>query len=359
MEDNIQNYSFSRYTMPIKTGLKTYGQSSYLNSVLYCLGNIRQFASYFLNPKHQEYINAQIQNRPLSYVVERLLTHLYPFPEREKKEIYDLNAFFKVLGKLNKIYNTLQRRDPNELIGFILTTLHNELNKIINPNLVININYNDKKNVIKNGIKLFKNSENSMISNHFNWFEIKKLKCTECNNKSYDLKTFNTFTLDFENSYNNVKNQKNNLTIYDCLTYHKITHQRNLFCKNCNNLKKMDCNCKILSSPINFVFSVDRGGDYFEDTRKLQSIPFVLNDKIQLENFIDNESAPKNYELIGMVSISINEKKYVSICNSPVDNNWYLYNDENSGQVDITNIIKKHNDSKELIPSILIYQAHE
>ena len=355
----MQNYSFSRYTKPIQTGLKQYGESSYLNSVLYCLSNIRQFASYFLNPKHQDYINASIQNRPLSYVVERLLIHLYPFPEKEKREIYDPNALFKVLGKLNKIYETYQRRDPNDLLIFILNTLHNELNQIIDPNLEININYNDKKSVIKNGIKLFKNADNSIISNQFNWFEMKELKCSECNTISYQLKTFNTFTLDFEKSFNNIKAQKNILTIYDCLEYHKKAHQRNIFCNHCNNQKKMDCNSKILSSPIYFIFLIDRGGDYFEDTKKLLSIPFLLNDKIQLENFVDNEKAPKNYELIGILSISINEKKYISICNSPVDNNWYLYNDENSKQVDINNIIKKHNESKELIPSILIYKAHE
>lgn len=359
MEENIQNYSFSRYTKPIQTGLKKYGESSYLNSVLYCLSNIKQFASYFLNPKNQEYINSSIKNKPLSYVVERLLIHLYPFPEKEQRGIYDPNAFFKVLGKLNKIYETFQRRDPNDLICFILNTLHNELNQIINPNLAININYNDKNNVIKNGIKLFKNSETSIISNQFNWFEIKELQCTECNNKSYQLKTYNTFSLDFENSFNNIKNQKNTLTIYDCLEYHKIPHQRNLFCNNCKNQKKMDCISKILSSPIHFVFLIDRGGDYFEDTQQLLSIPFILNDKIRLENFVDNEKTPKNYELIGIVSISVIEKKYISICNSPVDNNWYLYSDENFKQVDISNIIKKHNESKELIPSILIYKAHE
>ena len=359
MEENIQNYSFSRYTKPIKTGLKQYGQSSYLNSVLFCLGNIKRFASYFLNPKHQDYINSSLQNRPLSYVIERLLIHLYPFPEKEKREIYDPNALFKVLGRLNKIYDSFQRRDPKELIVFILTTLHNELNQIINPNLVININYNNRKNVIKNGIELFNNSHNSMISKHFNWFEIKELKCTECHTISYELKTFSTFSLDFENSYNNIKNQKNTLTIYDCLEYHKISHQRNLFCKNCNNLKKMDCNAKILSPPIYFVFLIDRGGDYFEDSKKLQSIPFLLNDKIALDNFVENEHVSKNYDLIGIVSISINEKKYVSICNSPVDNNWYLYNDENNEQLYISNIIQKHNDSKELIPCILIYKSHE
>ena len=359
MEENIQNFSFSRYTKPIQTGLKNFGESSYLNAVLYCLGNIRQFASYFLNPKNQEYINASIANRPLSYVVERLLIHLYPFPERSTKEIYDPNAFFKVLGKLNKIYQTFQRRDPNDLISFILNTLHNELNQIKDPNFAININYNDKKNVIKNSIKLFQNSENSLISNKFNWFEIKELKCTECNTVSYSLKTYNTFTLDFEKSFNNIKGQKDTLTIYDCLEYHKIIQQRNLFCNHCNNYKNMNCNLKILSSPIYFVFLIDRGGDYFEDTKKLLSIPFHLNDKIQLDNFVVNEKAPKNYELIGMVSIYINEKKYISICNSPVDNNWYIYNDENSEQVDINNIIKKHNDSKELIPSILIYKTHE
>ena len=335
---NEENYSFSRYKKPIKTGLKLIGESSYLNSVLFCLGNIRNIASYFLNPKNQSYINNNVGNNPLSYVFERLLIHFYPYPEKENKEIYEPTSLLKIISSLNVEYKTLQKRSPNDLIVFILNTLHEELNQNKNENLNLNENIHDKKSVINNSLKKFKNSENSIIYNNFNWFEIKELKCFDCNNTIYELRTFGTFSLNIQESYQKIKSQKNSITLYDCLEYYKFTKQQKLYCNNCKCQKALNITTNIFSSPNNFVFLLDRGKE-FNDKNGSLKIPFVLCDKIELDNFIENEKAPKKYQLIGITSIYIKKKDYVSFGKSPVDQNWYYYNDETSNKLDINNII--------------------
>lgn len=353
---NEENYSFSRYKKPIKTGLKLIGESSYLNSVLFCLGNIRNIASYFLNPKNQSYINNNVGNNPLSYVFERLLIHFYPYPEKENKEIYEPTSLLKIISSLNVEFKTLQKRNPNDLIAFILNTLHEELNQNKNENLNLNENIHDKKSVINNSLKKFKNSENSIIYNNFNWFEIKELKCFDCGNKIYELRTFGTFSLNIQESYQKIKNQKNSITLYDCLEYYKFTKQQKLYCNNCKCQKALNITTNIFSSPNNFVFLLDRGIE-FNDKNDSLKIPFVLCDKIELDNFIENEKAPKKYQLIGITSIYIKKKDYVSFGKSPVDQNWYYYNDETSKQLDINNIIQLHNNFKDFFPCILIYKA--
>ena len=356
--NNSDDYSFSRYTKAIKTGLKTIGDTSYLNAVLFCLGNIRNLASFFLNPKNQNYINNQIGNMPISYVFERLLIHFYPYPEKENKEIYEPSSLLSVLSKFNIIYNSFQRRNPNDLIIFILNTLNKELNQAKNDVLHLNINIYDKHNVIKNGIKKFKMTEDSIISKNFNWFEIKESKCTQCNNTEFEFQTFNTLSLELEKSYLNIQNQKNFLSIYDCLDYYNTTFHKKFFCKKCNNFFEMPLNTRIYCSPNNFIFLLDRGID-FTNNNKLLSIPFQISEKIELGNFIENEKSPKRYELIGLVSIDIKSESrpYLSFCMSPVDKNWYCYNSENSNQIDIMEIIERHNNFKELIPCILIYKT--
>ena len=357
---NVENYSFSKYKKPIKTGLKLNGDSSYLNSVLFCLGNIRNIVSFFLNPKNVNYLNNNVANKPLSFVFERLLIHFYPYPEKDNKELYDPKPFFTVLGLLNIEYNTFQRRNPCDLITFILNTLHIELNQVKIENLNLNLieNKKDKNLVIHNSLKKLKCSENSIIYNNFNWFEIKELKCLACNNIIYELRTFSTFSLNIQESYKKIGNQKKALTLYDCLEYYKSVKQQNLYCNHCKIQKESLSTTNIFSSPNNFIFLLDRGIELEKENKSLK-IPFILFDKIELDNFIENKQAPKKYQLIGITSISIQKKIYVSYCMSPVDKNWYYYNDQNSEKVDINNIINLHNNFNDLFPCIVIYKAIE
>ena len=172
------NYSFNKYTKPAKTRLKDLCDTSYLNSVLYCLGNIRNIVSYFLNPENFSEIDNNINAMPLSFTFERLMYHLYE-KDNDKENCYSPEAFWKILSKLNITYKTLKRRNPNELMNYILNVLHNELNQKNKPNLIVNEDINDRNKVIKTGVNNFKNSDNSIISNNLNWFEIKQCQCNK------------------------------------------------------------------------------------------------------------------------------------------------------------------------------------
>ena len=111
-----EKYSFSKIKNPAKTRLKDLTDTSYLNSVLYCLSNIRNIVSYFLNPENFVNIDKNISSKPLSFVFERLMYHLYE-KDSENENCYSPESFWKVLSKLNVVYNTLQRRNPNDLIN--------------------------------------------------------------------------------------------------------------------------------------------------------------------------------------------------------------------------------------------------
>ena len=84
------------------------------------------------------------------------------------------------------------------------------------------------------------------------------------------------------------------------------------------------------------------------------SIPFYIQDKITIDSFQENR---KEYELIGIISIYLDQNKYVSSCKSPVDCKWYFYNDEYIGSADFNIIIKNHNENKQFIPCLLVYKS--
>ena len=196
-QNNQKNYSFQRYTKAIQTRLQNIGDTSYLNSVLYLLANISHFASYFLDPKNNDFITQKLQKqKPLLFTFQSLLFHLYPFPETDKIERYKPNVLFQLLGDMNIVYQSFHKRNPNDLICFLLSTLHNEMNLAVNaPKLEGNIY--DKQNIIKIGKKNFKqNNKDSIISNTLYWFEIKELFCNKCMRSSYDFHNYSTFYLD-------------------------------------------------------------------------------------------------------------------------------------------------------------------
>ena len=353
--NQVSKHLLDRYKKVSKTGLSNLGDSSYLNAVLQSLGHVRYFASYFLNPKNQEFINSTLISKPLAFVTQRLFTHLYPYPESNTIEIYSPDSYLEILSFLKSPYGK-QRSNPNDLLIFILNTLHYELNSKKNNDQIIRMPYDyyfSANNVIQNGINNFTNNNKSKISDVVSWFQLSESKCTNCGISTFGFNSFHTFDLDIKNAYKYFsKNGKDCINIYDCLFYGSMPKQSKSYCYNCKNRVKNYKQSRIYSSPNVFIFLLDRGIDFDENTFH---IPFKVEDKINLRGFIIKENIPVQYELTGIVSFNLQEQKYISYCQSPIDSNWYLYNDEKVNLVLYEDILKNKNGND--IPCILYYKS--
>lgn len=353
---NMQNppYSFSIYKKAPLTGLKSkdlQADISYFYAVLQLLGSIRNIASYFVNPKNKEVIERDIGSNPLAFTFHRLFLHLYPYPEpHQKREIYNPHTLLELLGELNVVYKTNKKRNPNDLLVFILNYLHNELKTFNKNNYKSSYpNYNDKNNVIQ--CQIYNMQFNStIISNNLNWFEIKDIQCTKCGNILYQCNSYNIFELDINITY---KINKKQITIYDCLKIYEFPKNQTLFCQNCRNYNNYIIRSKIFSSPNSFIFSLDRR----DLDQNLIKIPFLIEDTINIKNYIENKDVPSKYQLTGIVSFNINYNKYISYCVSPVDKQWYEYNDEKCTLTNLQNVVSINNNNKSAIPCILIYKS--
>ena len=90
-------------------------------------------------------------------------------------------------------------------------------------------------------------------------------------------------------------------------------------------------------------------------------LTFILDNIIDRENQKkklkdkENKNTPNKFELKGVLSISINENnKYVFFGKSPIDDKWYLYNDENVNDIDEYQVIDSN---QSYIPCILLYKS--
>ena len=318
-----QNLGFPRN---INVYLSNLGDTSYLNAVLYFLGNFHFLVRYFLETERPEFFSNDIKNRPLSFVIYRLFLHFYP-KELKAQEIYEPKAILQLLGHLNIVYKSQHWRNPNELISFMLNTLHNELNILKNNNVNNTNNYNiyNKDNVINNGIAKFGKTNNSIISNALNWFEIKESFCIQCKKNMYNFNTFNIFELDILGCSQMKKNKK--ITIYDCLDYQKSIKNKKLYCHSCKNYTQMNNRSNIYCAPNIFIFSLDRG--HFD--QPLLDIKVSFDEDLNLSPYIEMDKSPKNYKLIGIISLKKRPKSsdydYCNFCKSFYDNQWYFYND--------------------------------
>jgi ubiquitin C-terminal hydrolase len=345
--------SFSRFTKATNTGLKNQGNTSYLNAVLQLIGSISSFASHFTKEKNKQFFLDNVPNCPLAFVTHRLFLHLYKNPESQEREIYTPDSYLKVLQMKNLTYKTNNNRNPNDLLIFILDTLHNELNHPKNNNIITPRNVSDKENVCQCGILTFQNRYCSLLSNIFNWFQVKEISCQACSNATYSFNTYNTFDLDIL-GYSKVRNN-NPINISNCLLYSTIAKPKKAYCNYCRKFTPMLSSSKIYSSPNIFIFLLNRGNM----DQNLMNIRFQLEEKINIKKFIENQDAPSFYELNGIVSIDLKNHKYVSFCMSPVDKNWYYYNDEEIQQTNINNVIQLHNNNGGYIPCILLYHSRQ
>jgi ubiquitin C-terminal hydrolase len=347
MNNNKEPYSFSRYKKASKTSLKNLGDTSYLNSVFQLLGTVRNLSSYFVNPKNKTSFEKNVNSAGFSYVVHRFFTHIYPYPEKQVPEKYKPEALLTYLGKLNKVYMSTKRRNPNDLITFCLNQLHRELNQCKTKHLS-NPNFLDKDNVIKTRLNDYTKSNNSIIANNFHWFEIKTRYCGSCNTNFYEFKDFETLELDISEAY---KQFKQPFTLLQCLTFQSKKYQ-NSFCQKCGTYTQNQILSNIYSSPIHFIFSLNRGNL----DQNLLNINFIIEENIDISQFLENKRSYSKYSLCGIVSISRKENnKYVCFGKSPVDKQWYLYNDEIVTDTNINYIINSNN-NHEYIPCILLYQ---
>ena len=132
-----------------------------------------------------------------------------------------------------------------------------------------------------------------------------------------------------------------------------------IYCSNCKSTEDIICSSKIFLTSHVIIFCINRGID-FSDKNKLLQIKLNIDEKIDLSNFIEEEKSPKKYKLIGIISIFLQEQRYINFCESPVDKKWYYYNNEKKvEEINIETILKNinENEKNEYIPTTLIYKA--
>ena len=267
---------------------------------------------------------------------------------------------------MNPLFQGVQANDSKDLVNFIIMQLHEELNMGSKCDINQDANQTDELAVYNNFRYGYYYENKSIICDLFYGINGTLYECSSCRTRKYNFQIgfFYIFPLEevrkfkiqqnqqmFENNLKiqfannmlnwnnmqfmqqtfNIQNQNiNSVNIIDCFNYNQrqefMQGENAMFCNTCNRTENAAFQNYICDCPEIMIIILNRG----------QGIQFKI--KLEFTEFLDigsyvrnNNNNPCNYKLIGVVTHmgeSGASGHFVAFCRSPINEQWYNYNDD-------------------------------
>ena len=372
------NYSLKEiFQAPPSIGLQNVGATCYMNATIQCFGQLEQFVLYFkYDPLIPQIIKKNKNNDCLTTSFKDLIENLWPNNNKYLKEKYigknSNNTYFKPLefkakiSKMNPLFAGVQANDSKDLVNFIIMTLHEELN--IGTKLVNNEDppQTNEMAIYNSFMQNYQSEYQSIISKLFYGINGTVYQCSKCQTKKYNFQVgfFYIFPLEevrkfkISNLYEQYKQQlqiaamnnymimcqipvllqarnielqnMNSVNIFDCFDFNQkkefMTGENSMYCNICNQSQDSMYYSYIVNGPEILIIILNRGqGIQFKV--KLEFIEIL-----DITNYVRfNNNSRCNYKLVGVVTHmgeSGASGHFVAFCRSPINNQWYNYNDD-------------------------------
>ena len=362
------------FLYPPLIGLQNVGATCYMNATLQCFCQIKKLVYFFKNNSQIREIEMKYKNNStncLSLSFKNLVENLWPTNPQYISKKYNFknsnNAYFapyefkNTISVMNPLFRGAQANDSKDLVNFIIMTLHEELNRAKKEK---NVNLNnltiDQTNIeqVLNYFSInFANENKSIISDLFYAMNGTSTKCLKCNLIKYNFQIYFFLIFPLEEvrkmKINNLKNQFNlmyqnnmmmnlmvqnfnyniqninSVNIYDCFDYNQklefFTGENSMYCNNCKSQQPASYNTLLFTAPEIIIIVLNRGkGIEF-------NVKLDFYEELNLQNYVQFNNFGYLYNLIGVVT-HLGESgasgHFIAYSKSPVDNQWYRYNDD-------------------------------
>lgn len=343
LDDNSATRPTSKqiYEKLVNEYTNKYVRNTSIESVIRCIYSLPRFRKDFFNLDIFEH------NKPICYKYKECLLAIED-KRRNWKEC--INRFRQYLGQENSKLEGSQEIEPKIMLGFLLEKIHKEINVINNnqnddnQHLIIPNLDEEKTNKFEMFLRFSSNflkSFNSIISNNFLGISTIIHTCQNCNLNTFSFKNFGFVTL-------NLMNYKGNrLIINQAISdQNMLLKAEELFCGRCLEKKNHKTRKTYYNMPNCLVISLSRGPKCQINTPIDPSQTFI-----DLSNVVENQSSPKQFNLVGIIRRNNDQKeRYSSVIN--MNGRWVGCEEGNEFEVNANDIM--NNNSKIMM---LFYQA--
>ena len=350
-----------------------------MNATLQCFCHIEYFVNKF---KYSSNIINKVRNnkKNLTASFKLLIEKLWPnnYDPSTSPKYYAPNEFKDKISEMNTLFKGIAANDAKDLVNFIIMTLHEELNKVNNNQIINNnviLNQSDKKAMFDNFQHDFKTKNQSIISDLFYAINCNKTQCGGCGVKTYNYQTYFFIIFPLEevrkfklskniNNFNqfngfnfNMNNNNNAVNLKDCFDYdckvNVMTGDNSMYCNFCKQTCESSMSTSLTTGPQILILLLNRGkGIEFE-------VKINFPESLDLSGYILLNNLGCKYKLIGVIT-HIGESgmggHFIAYCRDPLSNKqWYKYNDAivtlvNDFQNEVINFA---------MPYLLFYQKYD
>jgi len=294
-----------------------------MNSILHILYQTPGFIKFILDNKYQK------KKDTVNNCYE-----LFTITKNNNGSMIEPLLFRKQLGCINKLWMENNQQDSSEFLNFIINEIiKNVGKKVYLPHYD---KYNDDIPIIKmlydliceSKILHFKQTEFSELSNMFNSYNKKIIRCGLCRTKSFVIDPFIILSL-------GIPDDTENITLENCLDEYYKSEEIEYNCSFCGLSKKSNSRTLIFETSDVLIFLLKR----FNKEQKIKK-NIKYPEEIDITKYITNTNNNNNnnniYKLFAVNihnGTDMNYGHYTSYIKNLDNNKWYNYNDEHVSSI--------------------------
>ena len=317
-----------------KNGFSNLGNTCYLNACLQLLFNINEFNTYFVEKSFLNELNTHLKNNKFKDKKENAFVHQYygllrDYFSVDKKLLTPRNLLQSIL-QLNTDFELGEQHDSQEMLIFILDTLHESLNYEVDVNFEGTPQNKTDKLVIESIDELSKilKKKYSIVNElfygmYYNTFvSIEEDTTGKFISKKWE--HFNNLTLQFDGSH-----LVENLDLY----FKDEIMDTEMEEESTGKKYKVKKITKIINSPKYLFITLKKYDIRGKKNKNNYTFPI---EKFDFSKYCDGyDKYDCNYKLIGAIchSGSIDFGHYISIIKK--GEKWYVFNDDNVSEINI------------------------